>query len=67
MHNAQCALFRKTHSCRRESDNNENGSMITKRRGRKPKDKFKYETNDNDEYGNIKTEENLIIKFYRII
>ena len=47
---------------RNQLDDNETGAMTTKRRGRKPKDKFKYETNNQDEYGNIKTDENLIIK-----
>ena len=44
-------------------DNNDDGSIKTKRRGRKPKDKFKYETADIDEYArNNKKDENVIIK-----
>lgn len=46
-----------------DDDNNDDGSMKTKRRGRKPKDKFKYETADIDEYArNNKKDENIIIK-----
>ena len=46
-----------------DNDFNEDGSMKTKRRGRKPKDKFKYETTDLDEYQrNNKKDENVIIK-----
>ena len=44
-------------------DNNDDGSIKTKRRGRKPKDKFKYETADIDEYArNNKKDDNVIIK-----
>ena len=44
-------------------DNNDDGSIKTKRRGRKPKDKFKYETADIDEYTrNNKKDDNVIIK-----
>ncbi len=43
--------------------NNDDGSIKTKRRGRKPKDKFKYETADIDEYSrNNKKDDNVIIK-----
>jgi thiol-disulfide isomerase/thioredoxin len=45
------------------ADNNDDGSMKTKRRGRKPKDKFKYESTDIDEYQkNNRKEDNVIIK-----
>lgn len=45
------------------SENNEDGSMKTKRRGRKPKDKFRYESTDIDEYQkNNRKDENIIIK-----
>ena len=44
-------------------DNNDDGSMKTKRRGRKPKDKFKYESTDIDDYQkNNRKEDNVIIK-----
>ena len=44
-------------------DNNDDGSIKTKRRGRKPKDKFKYETADIDEYTrNNKKDDNVIVK-----
>lgn len=44
-------------------DNNDDGSIKTKRRGRKPKDKFKYEIADIDEYSrNNKKDDNVIIK-----
>jgi hypothetical protein len=44
-------------------DNNDDGSIKTKRRGRKPKDKFKYETADIDEYSrNNKKDDNVIVK-----
>jgi len=46
-----------------DSDINDDGSMKTKRRGRKPKDKFKYESTDIDEYQkNNRKEDNVIIK-----
>ena len=46
-----------------DDENNDDGSMKTRRRGRKPKDKFKYESNDLDEYSrNNKKDENVIIK-----
>ena len=46
-----------------DNDNNDDGSIKTKRRGRKPKDKFKYETADIDEYTrNNKKDDNVIIK-----
>jgi thiol-disulfide isomerase/thioredoxin len=46
-----------------ENENNDDGSIKTKRRGRKPKDKFKYESTDIDEYAkNNRKEENIIIK-----
>ena len=46
-----------------DNDNNIDGSIKTKRRGRKPKDKFKYETADIDEYArNNKKDDNVIIK-----
>jgi thiol-disulfide isomerase/thioredoxin len=46
-----------------DSDFNDDGSMKTKRRGRKPKDKFKYENTDLEEYHkNNRKEENVIIK-----
>ena len=46
-----------------DNDNNDDGSIKTKRRGRKPKDKFKYETADIDEYTrNNKKDDNIIIK-----
>lgn len=46
-----------------DSDINDDGSMKTKRRGRKPKDKFKYESTDIDEYQkNNRKEDNIIIK-----
>lgn len=46
-----------------DDDNNDDGSMKTRRRGRKPKDKFKYESTDLDEYSrNNKKDENVIIK-----
>ena len=44
------------------NDNEENGIMKTKRRGRKPKDKFKYENNDIEDLNHIKKDENIIIK-----
>lgn len=48
---------------RDDSDINDDGSMKTKRRGRKPKDKFKYESTDLDEYQkNNRKEDNVIIK-----
>ena len=50
----------------RENENNseeEDGEMKTKRRGRKPKDKFKCENTDYEEFQkNIKKEDNVIIK-----
>jgi hypothetical protein len=46
-----------------DNDINDDGSMKTKRRGRKPKDKFKYETADIDEYArHNKKDDNVIIK-----
>jgi hypothetical protein len=46
-----------------DNDNNDDGSMKTKRRGRKPKDKFKFESTDLDEYArNNKKDDNVIIK-----
>ena len=46
-----------------DNENNDDGSIKTKRRGRKPKDKFKYESTDIDEYAkNNRKEENIIIK-----
>lgn len=46
-----------------DNDINDDGSMKTKRRGRKPKDKFKYESTDIDEYQkNNRKEDNVIIK-----
>jgi thiol-disulfide isomerase/thioredoxin len=46
-----------------ETENNEDGSMKTKRRGRKPKDKFRYESTDIDEYQkNSRKDDNIIIK-----
>jgi hypothetical protein len=46
-----------------DNDFNDDGSMKTKRRGRKPKDKFKYESTDLDEYQkNNRKEDNVIIK-----
>ena len=46
------------------TDNNDLDSVLkTKRRGRKPKDKFKYESADFDEYQrNNKKEDNIVIK-----
>ena len=45
-----------------DNDNEENGIMKTKRRGRKPKDKFKYENNDIEDLNHIKKDENIIVK-----
>lgn len=46
-----------------DTENNEDGSMKTKRRGRKPKDKFRYESTDIDEYQkNSRKDDNIIIK-----
>jgi thiol-disulfide isomerase/thioredoxin len=46
-----------------DTDINDDGSMKTKRRGRKPKDKFKYECSNLDEYQkNNRKEDNVIIK-----
>ena len=45
-----------------DEDNNEDGSMKTRRRGRKPKDKFKYESGDMDEYDSNNKDDNIIIK-----
>ena len=46
-----------------DNENNDDGSIKTKRRGRKPKDKFKYESTDIDDYAkNNRKEENIIIK-----
>ena len=43
--------------------NDDDGSIKTKRRGRKPKDKFKYETADIDAYArDNKKDDNIIIK-----
>lgn len=45
------------------SDDEDYGEMKTKRRGRKPKDKFKCENTDYEEFQkNIKKEDNIIIK-----
>ena len=45
-----------------EDENEENGIMKTKRRGRKPKDKFKYENNDIEDLNHNKKDENIIVK-----
>jgi len=45
-----------------DNDNEDNGIMKTKRRGRKPKDKFKYENNDIEDLNHINKDENIIIK-----
>lgn len=55
----------KIETCSKKEDNdiNDDGSMKTKRRGRKPKDKFKYESTDIDEYQkNNRKDDNVIIK-----
>lgn len=46
-----------------DDETNDDGSMKTKRRGRKPKDKFKYENTDIEEFQKLgKKDDNVIIK-----